>query len=153
MIMNRLMITVAEDGPFFEEPGDLSMTRSRAIVRSYLVLTGLFTLAASLMWAVNALFLLDAGLDIFQVFVVNAAFTVGLVRFEVPAGVVADSTGRRRSFLLSVLILIIGTIGYLSIAGLGDGFAGFVVVPLILGIGYSFYSGAAEAWLVDALHA
>ena len=153
MIMNRLMITVAEDGLFFEEPGDLSMRRSQAIVRSYLVLTGLFTLAASLMWAVNALFLLDTGLDIFEVFVVNAAFTVGLVLFEIPTGVVADSTGRRRSFLLSVFILIIGTVGYLSIAGLGGGLAGFVLVSLILGIGYSFYSGAAEAWLVDALHA
>jgi MFS family permease len=129
------------------------MTRSRAIVRSYLVLTGLFTLAASLMWAVNALFLLGAGLDIFALFVVNAAFTVGLVLFETPTGVVADSTGRRRSFLLSVLILIIGTVGSLSIAGLGGGLAGFVLVSLILGIGYSFYSGAAEAWLVDALHA
>ena len=64
MIMNCLLITVAEDGFFFEEPGDLSLRRSQAIVRSYLVLTGLFTLAASLMWAVNALFLLDAGLDI-----------------------------------------------------------------------------------------
>jgi MFS family permease len=140
MIMNRLMITVTEDGLFFEEPGDLTIIRSQAIVRSYLVLTGLFTLAASLMWAVNALFMLDAGLDIFEVFVVNAAFTVGLVLFEIPTGVVADSTGRRRSFLLSVLILIIGTVGYLSIAGLGGGLAGFVVVSLILG-------------LVDALHA
>jgi MFS family permease len=151
--MNGLMTTVAEDGLFFSEPGVLSRRRSQAIVRSYLVLTGLFTMASSLMWAVNALFMLDAGLDIFEVFVVNAAFTVGLVLFEIPTGVVADSTGRRRSFLLSVLILIIGTVGYLSIAGLGGGLAGFVLVSLILGIGYSFYSGAAEAWLVDALHA
>ena len=147
------MTTVAEDGLFYEEPGDLAMRRSPAIVRSHLVLTGLFTLAASLMWAVNALFLLDAGLDIFEVFVVNASFTVGLVLFEIPTGVVADSAGRRPSFLLSALILIIGTVGYLSIAGLGGGLAGFVLVSLILGIGYSFYSGAAEAWLVDALHA
>jgi MFS family permease len=151
--MNGLMTTVAEDELFFEQPGDLSMRRSQAIVRSYLVLTGMFTLAASLMWVVNTLFMLDAGLDIFEVFVVNAAFTVGLVLFEIPTGVVADSTGRRRSFLPSVLILIIGTLGYLSIAGPAGGLAGWILLPLILGIGYSFYSGAAEAWLVDALHA
>jgi MFS family permease len=153
VIMSRLVTTVAGCGSFYLERAGPSMKRSQAIVRSYLVLTGLFTLAASLMWAVNALFLLDAGLDIFEVFVVNAAFTVGLVLFEIPTGVVADSTGRRRSFLLSVVILIIGTVGYLSIAGLGGGLVGFVLVSLILGIGYSFYSGAAEAWLVDALHA
>jgi MFS family permease len=153
MIMNSLMAAVAEDGLFFEESGDLSTRRSQAIVRSELVLTGLFTLAASLMWTVNTVFMLDAGLDILEVFIVNGAFTVGLVLFEIPTGLVADSTGRRRSFLLSVLILIIGTVGYLSIAGLGGGLAGFVLVSFILGIEYSFYSGAAEAWLVDALHA
>src|SRR5215218_9756982 len=131
MIMNGLITPVAEDGSFYRVLGARSMRTSEAIVRSYLVLTGLFTLAASLMWAVNTLFLLDAGLDIFEVFVVNAAFTVGLVLFEIPTGVVADSAGRRRSFLLSALILIIGTLGYLSIAGLGGGLAGFVLVSLI----------------------
>jgi MFS family permease len=114
VIMSRLVTTVAGCGSFYLERAGPSMRRSQAIVRSYLVLTGLFTLAASLMWAVNALFMLDAGLDIFEVFVVNAAFTAGLVLFEIPTGVVADSTGRRRSFLLSVLILIIGTVGYRS---------------------------------------
>ena len=63
------------------------------VVRAYLVISGLFTLSASVIWGVNTLFLLDAGLDIFEVFVVNAAFTVGMVLFEIPTGVVADTTG------------------------------------------------------------
>jgi hypothetical protein len=57
-----------------------------SIVRTYLAVSGLFTLAASVIWGVNALFLLDAGLDIFEVFLVNAAFTAGLVVFEIPPG-------------------------------------------------------------------
>jgi hypothetical protein len=36
------------------------------IVRVYLVISGFFTLAASVIWGVNTLFLLDAGMDIFQ---------------------------------------------------------------------------------------
>ena len=36
----------------------------KQIIRSYFVLAGLYTLAASLIWGVNTLFLLDAGLTI-----------------------------------------------------------------------------------------
>jgi hypothetical protein len=39
------------------------------------------------------------------VFVANAAFSAGMVPFEVPTGVVADTLGRRMSFLLSEAVL------------------------------------------------
>ena len=42
---------------------------SNKIIRSYLTIAGLYTLSASLIWGVNTLFLLDAGLKIFEVFV------------------------------------------------------------------------------------
>ena len=51
------------------------MTTAR-VIRTYLALVGLSTLSASLIWGVNTLFLLDAGLDIAEVFIANAAFTV-----------------------------------------------------------------------------
>jgi MFS family permease len=124
-----------------------------SIVRAYLVISGLFTLSASVIWGVNALFLLDAGLDIFQVFIANAAFTAGMVLFEIPTGVVADTSGRRRSFLLSAVTLLVSTLGYVAIAALGGGLVWFVADSLLLGLGFSFYSGAVEAWLVDALAA
>jgi MFS family permease len=123
------------------------------VVRTYLVISGLFTLSASVIWGVNTLFLLDAGLDIFEVFVANAAFTAGMVLFEIPTGVVADTSGRRRSFLLSAVTLLLGTLGYVAISAMGGGLLLFVLASLVLGLGFSFYSGAVEAWLVDALNA
>jgi MFS family permease len=123
------------------------------IVRTYLVISALFTLSASVIWGVNTLFLLDAGLDIFEVFIANAAFTAGMVIFEVPTGVVADTSGRRRSFLLSAITLLLGTLGYVAISALGGGLLLFVLASIALGLGFSFYSGAVEAWLVDALNA
>jgi MFS family permease len=126
---------------------------SDAVVRAYLAISGLFTLSASLIWGVNTLFLLDAGLDLFEVFVANAAFTAGMVVFEIPTGILADAGGRRRSFLLSTVTLAIGTLGYVASAAVGAGLAAFVIASLVLGLGFSFYSGAVEAWLVDALHA
>ena len=62
---------------------DVGMTPAR-VVRTYLAVSGLFTLSASVIWAVNTLFLLEAGLDIFEVFIANAAFTAGMVIFEIP---------------------------------------------------------------------
>jgi MFS family permease len=76
-----------------------------------------------------------------------------MVLFEVPTGVVADTRGRRRSFLLSAATLAAGTLAYVAIAQAGGGLVPFVVASLGLGLGFSFYSGAVEAWLVDALEA
>ena len=59
---------------------------ARNVQRVYLVLLLLHTLAASFIWGINTLFLLDAGLSNTQAFAANAFFTAGLVLFEVPTG-------------------------------------------------------------------
>jgi MFS family permease len=131
------------------------VTSSQRIIRSYLLIAGLYTLSASVIWGVNTLFLLDAGLTIGQVFVVNAIFTGAMALFEIPTGVLADTRGRRTSFLLSVLVVLVGTIGYMaaSYADAAATLALLVLFSVVLGLGYTFYSGAVEAWLVDALDA
>jgi MFS family permease len=123
------------------------------VIRNYLVISGLFTLSASLIWGINTLFLLHAGLSIFEVFVANAAFTAAMALFEVPTGVVADTLGRRVSFLLSEATIALGTLAYVGVAAIGGGLVLFCLAGVILGLGYTFYSGAVEAWLVDALNA
>jgi MFS family permease len=125
----------------------------KRVIRSYLVISGLFTLSASLIWGINTLFLLGAGLTIFQVFVANAAFTAAMALFEIPTGVVADTRGRRISFLLSEATLAVGTLAYVGVAAIHGGLLLFCLAGVILGLGYTFYSGAVEAWLVDALKA
>jgi MFS family permease len=126
---------------------------ARRVVRTYYALSGLYTLAASVIWAVNTLFLLDAGLSFFEVFVANAAYSVGTVLFEIPTGVVADTLGRRASFLASSAVLALVTVLYLLLAELEAGVLPFALVSVLLGLGFTFYSGAIEAWLVDALTA
>ncbi len=126
---------------------------SPRIIRTYLLITGLFNLAASLIWGVDTLFKLDAGLDIFQVMLTNAAFTLGMVVFEIPTGVVADTLGRRVSLLLCIATLLVATLLYVATAWRGWGFWPFMGTSVLLGLGYTFYTGAVEAWLVDALKA
>ena len=126
---------------------------SEPVIRNYLIIAGLYTLSTSVIWAVNTLFLLEAGLDIMGVFIANAVFTGSMALFEIPTGVLADTRGRRASFLLSVAIVFIGTLGYVSVAAMGGSLLLFCLMSVVLGLGYTFYSGAVEAWLVDALKA
>ncbi len=123
----------------------------RTIITRYYVVAGLYMLAAALIWGVNTLFLLDAGRGIFEVFVANAAFAAGSVIFEIPTGVFADTRGRRASFLVSVSILFLTTLGYVGVHRTGGGLLAFSLFSLLMGLGFTFYSGAVEAWLVDAL--
>ena len=86
------------------------MTMTAATIRrTYYVLLSGNTLAASLIWGINTIFLLDAGLSNLEAFTANAFFTVGMVLFEVPTGIVADMWGRRASFLLGTVTLATST--------------------------------------------
>lgn len=125
---------------------------ARRIQRTYLVLLLGNTLAASFIWGINTLFLLDAGLSNLEAFAANAFFTGGMMLFEVPTGVVADTLGRRMSYLLGTLTLAASTLLYYLLWVTEAPFWQWAVVSMLLGLGFTFFSGAVEAWLVDALH-
>src|ERR1044072_5305398 len=129
------------------------MQTPRSIQRTYLTLLLGNTLAASFIWGVNTIFLLDAGLSNLEAFAANAFFSAGMVLFEVPTGIVADTVGRRMSYLLGTLTLTASTLLYVL---LWQGEAPVwhrAVASILLGLGFTFFSGAVEAWLVDALTA
>jgi MFS family permease len=117
----------------------------------YVGTSALYTLATSIIWGVNTLFLLHAGLDILQVMLVNTTFTIGQIIFEVPTGVVADTIGRKASLLLGVATLFVSTLLYVAAAQMGWGMPAFVAASVLLGLGFTFQTGATDAWLVDAL--
>jgi len=127
------------------------MQTPRAVQRTYLLLLLGNTLAASLIWGINTIFLLDAGLSNLEAFAANALFTAGMVLFEVPTGIVADTAGRRASYLLGTVTLSVSTLLYVLLWQLGAPFWQWGVVSILLGLGFTFFSGAVEAWLVDAL--
>src|SRR3970040_2690814 len=123
------------------------------VQRTYLLLTLLTTLAASFIWGINTLFLLDAGLNNTEAFTATAFFALGQVLFEVPTGVVADTRGRRFSFLLGSATLLLSTLLFLVMWQVHAPLLGWAIASILLGLGFTFFSGATEAWLVDALTA
>ena len=129
------------------------MATPASVQRIYLTLLLGNTLAASLIWGINTIFLLDAGLSNLEAFAANAFFTAGMVVFEVPTGIVADTVGRRASYLLGTVTLAVSTLLYVLLWQVEAQFWAWAIVSMLLGLGFTFFSGAVEAWLVDALHA
>ncbi|MEX2195725.1 MAG: MFS transporter [Thermoleophilaceae bacterium] len=129
------------------------MPTPRSIQRTYFLLLLGNTLAASFIWGINTIFLLDAGLSNLEAFAANAFFTAGMVIFEVPTGIVADTVGRRASYLLGTVTLTVTTLLYVLLWEIEAPFWQWALVSVGLGLGFTFFSGAVEAWLVDALGA
>jgi MFS family permease len=124
---------------------------SRKVRNVYLVLNLFITLPTALIFGVNTLFLLDGGLSNVEAFAANAFYTLGLMLFEIPTGMVADTWGRRTSYLLGAVTQLAGNLLYFSMWYVKGPFFGWAIASLVLGLGYTFFSGALEAWLVDAL--
>ena len=76
-----------------------------------------------------------------------------MVVFEVPTGIVADTVGRRASYLLGTVTLTASTLLYVLLWQVEAPFWAWAVASMLLGLGFTFFSGAVEAWLVDALSA
>ena len=76
-----------------------------------------------------------------------------MVVFEVPTGIVADTIGRRASYLLGTVTLAASTLLYVLLWQIEAPFWQWAIASMLLGLGFTFFSGAVEAWLVDALAA
>jgi DHA3 family tetracycline resistance protein-like MFS transporter len=87
------------------------------------------------------------GLDPFQLVFVGTMLEITAFLFEVPTGVVADTYSRRLSIIIGVLMLGAA----FALEGLVPLFAVSLLCQVISGIGYTFTSGATEAWITDEI--
>ena len=89
----------------------------------------------------------EAGLDPIQLILVGTVLEISIFLFEVPTGVVADVRSRRLSLIIGYAMIGLG----LVLEGALPLFATILVAQAIWGIGYTFTSGARQAWLADEL--
>jgi MFS family permease len=126
---------------------------SRKVRNVYLVLNLFIWLPTALIVGINTLFLLDGGLSNTEAFAANAFYTVGLAVFELPTGMVADTWGRRVSFLFGASTQLVGNLLYVWMWYVHAPFWGWALASVLLGLGFTFFSGALDAWMVDSLKA
>lgn len=82
-------------------------------------------------------------LDPFQLVLVGTALETACFLFEIPSGVVADLYSRRRSMLIGIFLFGIGFL----IEGTLPWFATVLLAQVVWGCGYTFITGALEAWI------
>lgn len=112
----------------------------------YLLLSGGSALLYMTVFTVNLLYHLETvGLTPFQLVFVGTTLETVIVLFEVPTGIVADLVSRRRSVLIGLGLVGAGFI----VEGSGPVFGAILIAQVLWGLGYTFTSGATEAWITD----
>lgn len=86
-----------------------------------------------------------AGLSPFQLILVGTVMEATCFLFEIPTGIVADLYSRRLSALIGAFVVGIGIL----IQGIWPSFGPIVLATVVWGIGYTFVSGAVDAWITD----
>ena len=84
-------------------------------------------------------------LDPLRLVLLGTALEVAVLIFEVPTGVLADTYGRRRSVIMGFLLMGSG----FALEGAIPTFAAVLAAQAVWGVGYTFISGALEAWIAD----
>ena len=122
--------------------------RQIAPVTAYLILMGGQALCFSLFFTVQLVYHVTfIGLSPLQLMLIGTVLEVTCFVFETPTGIVADLYSRRRSVLIG--ISLIGC-AYL-LEGSVPAFWSAMAAQFFWGLGYTFTSGATEAWLVDEI--
>ena len=102
-----------------------------------------------LIMPIVALFYTDNGLNDFDIYVLQAVYSISVAVLEIPSGYMADVIGRKKSLVIGG---VLGTLGY-GIYSFSSGFYGFLAAEVVLGLGGSFISGSDSAMLYESLAA
>lgn len=87
----------------------------------------------------------DAHLNALQLVLVGTALELSAFLFEVPTGVLADTVSRRLSVIIGTALIGAGLIVW----GASTLFGTILIGQVLWGIGFTFTSGATQAWISD----
>ncbi|MER7071853.1 MFS transporter [Terrabacter sp. NPDC000476] len=113
---------------------------------TFYVLTAVAAFAFALCFTLNLVFQYRVvGLDPFQMVLVGTVLEATCFLFEVPTGLVADLYSRRVSVIVGFFLVGAG----FAYEGVAATFGAAIVGNVLWGIGYTFTSGALQAWITD----
>ncbi len=114
----------------------------------HLTRAALDNFAHTLVWTAMMIYQIQVvGLTPLQLVLVGTTMEMTIFLFEIPTGIIADVYSRRLSMIIGVFMI---GVAYL-VAGVFPTFAAILISNVIWGIGYTFTSGAYDAWMVDEL--
>ncbi len=114
----------------------------------YLIQEGATSLLMSMIFTASAIYQVTiVGLTPLQLVLVGTTLELAAFLFEVPTGVVADVYSRRLSVIIGMLLIGFGFI----IEGTFPSFWLILGAQVLWGLGYTFTSGATQAWISDEI--
>jgi len=87
------------------------------------------------------------GLDPLQLVLVGTTLELTAFTCEIPTGVVADAKSRKLSIIIGTILVGSGFV----IEGFFPYFLAIFIAQLVWGLGYTFTSGATQAWIADEI--
>lgn len=79
----------------------------RKNINTYLIASALITISYSLPHSILTVLLISKGISLSQILVIQSAYSLAMILFEFPSGVVADMYSKKNVYILSKLLLII----------------------------------------------
>jgi MFS family permease len=122
---------------------------ARGPLARYAVIEFLTWLPTGLYMAPMVLLMAVRGLDVAEIGLVSAAYSVTIVVLELPTGGLADVLGRRTVLATSAAVSVVA----LGVMAMATTVWAFFFASLLKGVARALSSGPAQAWYVDALHA
>ncbi len=128
------------------------LTRYRAFqpdaYKLFLLMTAMQSLALTTVFTINLVYQVrQVGLNPLQLVLVGTTLELTAFLMEIPTGLVADVYSRRLSVILGFLLLGAGFL----VEGSLPVFEALLAAQVIMGLGYTFLSGATSAWIVDEI--
>jgi DHA3 family tetracycline resistance protein-like MFS transporter len=116
--------------------------------RTWLLYQGGVSFAMALGWTLAPVFFVrELHMSPLELVLTGTALEVGYFVFEVPTGIVADSYSRRLSVIIGLSVMGVAFV----LTGLAPGVALVIAAAALMGLGWTFRSGAEDAWLADEL--
>lgn len=123
------------------------MTKLDAHV-TYLVTEGALALFLSMIFTVNLVYQVEiAHLNPLQLVLVGTVLEATVFLLEVPTGIVADMYSRRLSVVFGMILVGLGFV----LEGSIPRWETILLAQVVWGTGYTFTSGAMEAWISDEI--
>lgn len=117
-------------------------------LRVYFATSFVTSVLYSLIFTVNLLYyIFTARLNPLQLVLVGTALEASIFIFEVPTGVLADSVSRRLSVIIGVFLIGLAFV----VNGIWPIFWVIMAAQVLWGLGYTFTSGASQAWISDEI--
>jgi len=119
-----------------------------SIQNFYYTVTSSRSFFIQMVFTLNAIYYVtQADLNALQLVLIGTIMEISVLLFEMPTGLYADHFGRKRSLALGTLVIGLAHI----LEGSTPEFWAIAIASAMWGIGWTFISGAEQAWIADEL--